>query len=305
MRRASTTTCSEAHRDRRSSSRRSNAFRRGCGATTKCTSSSIGYALTTRASRTQIGFHGLDLYSLFTSIGAVLAYLDDVDPQAAAVARHRYAALTPWQKDPAAYGEAVLVGRYRSSEEAVVQMLRDMLARRLDYATQATASASSTPRKTRASSRTRSATTARCTTAPRVSWNLRDTHMFDTLQSLLAYYGPESKGVVWEHNSHVGDASATEMSARGEHNIGQLCRELFGARAYIVGFGTDHGDVAAASNWDAPMQNIEVRPAHDRAASRSSFTRRGFPRSCSTCATPRGARFATSSTSNDWSAPSA
>ena len=82
----------------------------------------------------RVGFHGLDLYSLFTSIAAVLAYLDEVDPEAASVARHRYGALTPWQKDPAAYGEAVLVGRYQSSEQAVVAMLRDMLERRVDYA---------------------------------------------------------------------------------------------------------------------------------------------------------------------------
>jgi protein-L-isoaspartate(D-aspartate) O-methyltransferase len=94
------------------------------------------------------------------------------------------------------------------------------------------------------------------------SWNLRDAHMFDTLSSLLAFYGPESKGVVWEHNSHVGDARATEMGVHGEHNIGQLCRMKFGTMAYLVGFGTDHGTVAAASDWDGPMQAMAVRPSH-------------------------------------------
>jgi protein-L-isoaspartate(D-aspartate) O-methyltransferase len=93
------------------------------------------------------------------------------------------------------------------------------------------------------------------------SWNLRDEHMFDTLRSLLAFYGPQAKGIVWEHNSHVGDAGATDMSARGEHNIGQLCRAGFGSGVYIVGFGTDHGTVAAASDWDAPVQRMRVRPA--------------------------------------------
>jgi erythromycin esterase-like protein len=93
------------------------------------------------------------------------------------------------------------------------------------------------------------------------SWNLRDGHMFDTLQSLLAFYGPDSKGIVWEHNSHVGDAAATEMSVRGEHNVGQLCRAQFARSVYIVGFGTDHGTVAAASNWDEPMQRMKVRPS--------------------------------------------
>ncbi|HEX6433797.1 MAG TPA: erythromycin esterase family protein, partial [Gemmatimonadales bacterium] len=94
------------------------------------------------------------------------------------------------------------------------------------------------------------------------SWNLRDQHMFDTLQALLAFRGPEAKAVVWEHNSHIGDAAATEMGARGEHNVGHLCRQAHGEAAYLVGFGTDHGTVAAATNWDEPMQIMTVRPAH-------------------------------------------
>jgi protein-L-isoaspartate(D-aspartate) O-methyltransferase len=94
------------------------------------------------------------------------------------------------------------------------------------------------------------------------SWNLRDRHMFDTLQSLLAFYGPDARGIVWEHNSHVGNARATEMSARGELNVGELSRAQWGQGAYLVGFGTDRGTVAAASNWDEPMQRMRVRPAH-------------------------------------------
>jgi len=96
----------------------------------------------------------------------------------------------------------------------------------------------------------------------RASWNLRDAHMFDTLQNVMDFHGKRSKAVVWAHNSHVGDASATEMSARGEHNIGQLCRKGFGAGCYNIGFGTDHGTVAAASAWDGPMEVKEVRPSH-------------------------------------------
>jgi protein-L-isoaspartate(D-aspartate) O-methyltransferase len=93
------------------------------------------------------------------------------------------------------------------------------------------------------------------------SWNLRDQHMFDTLRSILAHRGPEARIVVWEHNSHVGDAAATEMAVRGEHNLGHLCRRAFGEAVYIVGFGTDHGTVAAADNWDEPMQVMHVRPS--------------------------------------------
>jgi protein-L-isoaspartate(D-aspartate) O-methyltransferase len=210
----------------------------------------------------RVGFHGLDLYSLFTSIAAVLSYLDEVDPAAARVARHRYAALTPWQKDPAAYGQAVLVGRYESSEPAVVAMLRDMLARRLDYARQDGERFFDAAQNARLVADAERYYRAMYYGSV-ASWNLRDTHMFETLQSLLAFYGPDSKGIVWEHNSHVGDATATEMGARGEHNVGQLCRAFAGERTYIVGFGTDHGTVAAASDWDAPMQRMSVVPAID------------------------------------------
>jgi protein-L-isoaspartate(D-aspartate) O-methyltransferase len=213
------------------------------------------------APEAKVGFHGLDLYSMFTSMGAVLAYLDDVDPEAARVARARYGALTPWQRDPAAYGLAVLRGKYKSSESAVVAMLRDMLERRFEYA------ARDGERFFDAAQNARVVANAEryyrsMYYGSAESWNLRDSHMFDALRSLLAFYGPGAKGVVWEHNSHVGDASATEMSARGEHNVGQLCREHFGKSAYIIGFGTDRGTVAAAHNWDEPMEVMNVRPAH-------------------------------------------
>lgn len=210
----------------------------------------------------RVGFHGLDLYSMFTSIAAVLAYLDGVDPAAAKVARHRYATLTPWQKDPAAYGEAVLVGRYQSSEHVVVAMLREMLERRLEYATRDGERFFDAAQNARLVAHAERYYRAMYYGAAR-SWNLRDTHMFETLQLLLAFHGPDSKGIVWEHNSHLGDAAATEMSARGEHNVGQLCRETFGEQAYLIGFGTDHGTVAAASHWGDEMQQMRVVPARD------------------------------------------
>jgi protein-L-isoaspartate(D-aspartate) O-methyltransferase len=95
----------------------------------------------------------------------------------------------------------------------------------------------------------------------RASWNLRDSHMFATLKNLLAFHGPDSKAIIWAHNSHVGNAKATEMAARGEHNLGQLFRKAFGVQAYLVGFGTHGGTVAAASEWDGPMEIKTVRPA--------------------------------------------
>jgi protein-L-isoaspartate(D-aspartate) O-methyltransferase len=97
----------------------------------------------------------------------------------------------------------------------------------------------------------------------RSAWNLRDGHMFDTLLDLLARAAPEERAIVWAHNSHLGNAGATAMGARGETNLGELCRAQFGERCYAVGFGTDRGTVAAADRWDGPMSIKSVRPAHD------------------------------------------
>ncbi len=207
------------------------------------------------------GFYGLDLYSLFTSIAAVLRYLDEVDPDTAALARRRYACLSPWERNPAVYGRAALTGQYRTCEEPVTRMLRDMMERRLEYAVH------DGDRFLDAAQNARLVANAeryyRVMYFGQVdSWNLRDRHMFDTLDMLLKFHGPEARAVVWEHNSHVGNAAATEMGARGEFNVGQLCRERFGRDAFLLGFGTDHGTVAAAHDWDAPMQVMAVRPSH-------------------------------------------
>ena len=94
------------------------------------------------------------------------------------------------------------------------------------------------------------------------SWNHRDTHMFETLRLLLARYGQGSKAVVWEHNSYLGNAAATQFGKHGQINLGQLCREAFGDDVYAIGQGTDHGTVAAASEWEGPMEIKTVRPSH-------------------------------------------
>jgi protein-L-isoaspartate(D-aspartate) O-methyltransferase len=215
----------------------------------------------TADSAQRVSFHGLDLYSLYTSAAAVVGYLERVDPAAAAVARKRYGCLMPWERDPATYGRAALTGRYRTCEDDVVAALRELLARRLEYSRQdgerfldAAQNAQLVANAERYYRTIYYGSTA--------SWNLRDQHMFDTLQSLMVFHGPETKIVVWEHNSHIGDAAATEMAERGELNVGQLCRTAYGKGAYLLGFGTDHGTVAAASDWDAPVEIMSVRPAH-------------------------------------------
>jgi protein-L-isoaspartate(D-aspartate) O-methyltransferase len=209
----------------------------------------------------RVAFHGLDLYSLYDSIRSVLNYLDEVDPASAKVARERYGCLTPWQSDPATYGHAALTGSYPTCEADVVRTLTDLQAKRLAYAEH------DGERFLDAEQNARLVANAEryyrvMYYGSRASWNLRDNHMFETLKNLLAFHGGRSKAVVWAHNSHVGNAGATEMAARGEHNIGQLCRKEFGDNAFSVGFGTHSGTVAAASNWDGPMEIKDVRPSH-------------------------------------------
>ena len=209
----------------------------------------------------RVAFYGLDLYSLYTSAREVIRYLEDVDPDLADLARQRYGCLTPWEADPAAYGHAALLGRYRSCEADVTAMLVDLLAKRQEYEAFDGARVFDAERNAAlVAAAERYYRTMYY--GSRASWNLRDRHMFDTLERVLAHRGGDARAIVWAHNSHVGDASATEMASRGEYNIGQLCRQRFAERSRHIGFGTHSGTVAAASAWDGPMEIKQVRPAH-------------------------------------------
>ena len=208
----------------------------------------------------RVAFHGLDLYSLYSSIRTVLEYLDDVDPQTAALARERYGCLTPWQSDPITYGRAALTEPYRSCEREVVRNLVEISKKQREYAEH------DGERFLDAVQNARLVANAEryyrtMYYGAESSWNLRDRYMFETLQALLQHHAPDNKTVVWAHNSHIGDAQATAMSSHGELNVGHLCREEFGDAMYAIGFGTDHGTVAAASDWDGPMEVKQVRPA--------------------------------------------
>ena len=209
-------------------------------------------------------FRGLDVYSLGASIEAVLRYLDQVDPAAAAAARQRYGCLTPWQDEPAAYGWAVSHGKKDPCEDKVAEELNELLAHRLDYLRndgEAFFDAVQNARIVRSAERYYRLMYRRSAE----SWNLRDRHMFDTLQALLRAGGAHSsngaKAVVWAHNSHIGNAAATAMGWQGEFNIGELCRTAFGDEAVLIGFGTDRGTVAAADDWDGEMRVKTVLPA--------------------------------------------
>lgn len=213
----------------------------------------------------QVGFYGMDLYSLFTSIRAVLDYLDRVDPEAARRARSRYACFDHAREDSQAYGYAASFGMQAHCEDEVVQQLRDMNAR---AATALAAASDDRADLFFAQQNARLVRNAeeyyRTMFHGRVSsWNLRDSHMVETLQALEKHLTALSGSVrmaVWAHNSHLGDASATEMGDLGEWNVGQLARDRWGGDAVLVGFSTHHGTVTAASEWDGAGERKRVRP---------------------------------------------
>ena len=227
----------------------------------------------------RVGFYGLDLYSLHASMRAVLDFLDKVDSDAAHRARSRYACFDTFGEDTQAYGYAASFGLSKSCEDEVVSQWMEMRRRAADLAKRdgrvardAYFFAEQNARLVKnAEEYYRSMFHERVS-----SWNLRDTHMAETLDALMHHIGAKAKVVVWAHNSHLGDARATEMGRRGELNLGQLVRQKYGKEATLVGFTTHAGTVTAASGWDAPAERKFVRPALPRSYE-SLFHRTGIP----------------------------
>jgi erythromycin esterase-like protein len=217
----------------------------------------------------RVGFYGLDLYSLHASMDAVLRYLDVVDPEAAERARLRYACFDHFGGDPQAYGYATSLGLAPSCETEVVDQLVELRRSAADYARRDGRVAADdlffaeqNARLVRNAERYYRAMFGSRTG----SWNLRDLHMAETLEALVAFLGTQGQGqkvVVWAHNSHLGDARATEMGAGGELNVGQLVRQRYGRETRLVGFLTYTGTVTAASDWDQPAERKVVRPGLD------------------------------------------
>jgi erythromycin esterase-like protein len=230
------------------------------------------------------GFYGLDLYSLHGSIGAVLRYLEQVDPPAAQRARVRYSCFEAvGSDDPQLYGLAVSRDYIEACEDDVVRQLRELVEcedeyRRRDgpFADDDFFSAEQNARLVANAERY-----YRAMFRGRVSsWNLRDTHMFETLEAVMGRLGGDDAGggvCVWAHNSHLGDARATQMGKGGELNLGQLVREHYGGSACLVGFTTYTGSVTAAHEWDDPAQRRYVRPGLAGSAE-SLMHRVGVPR---------------------------
>ena len=223
------------------------------------------------------GFYGLDLYNLSGSMQAVIDFLEEQDPELARAAHQRYGCLEPWAENPARYGAVSLAEGFARCEVGAIQMLKDLLKRQIDcYSPECddwldAAANARLVKDAEAYYRVMYYGSAE-------SWNLRDTHMFETLEMILEQKGPEGKAVVWAHNSHIGNAAHTDMGQRrGEINIGQLAKEKWDAKARLIGFGTHGGHVAAADDWDAPMKIKLVRPSLPESYERVSHDS-GVPR---------------------------
>jgi erythromycin esterase-like protein len=213
------------------------------------------------------GFYGLDLYSLHTSIEAVLTYLRKVDPAAADRARYRYGCFEDFGEDTQAYGYAASAGLSASCQDDVIAQLLELRRRAAEYASRDGRIAADEYFFAEQNARlVRNAEEYyRAMFGGRaLSWNLRDTHMMETLEALLRHVqqtSGDARAVVWAHNSHLGDARATYMGDSGELNLGQLVRQTYGNEARLIGFTTHTGTVTAASNWDEPAQRKRVRPS--------------------------------------------
>jgi erythromycin esterase-like protein len=223
-----------------------------------------------REAQKKIGFYGLDLYSLHASMEAVLSYLSKVDPEAAQRARYRYSCFEDFGEDPQSYGYAASFDLKHSCEDEAVKQLVELQRRSAEYTGSGDEGALARDEYFFAEQNARLVKNAeeyyRQMFHRNVSsWNLRDKHMAESLSAIAKYLenqGQTGKIVVWAHNSHLGDASATDMAKRGEWNLGQLAREEYGREAVrIIGFTTFTGTVTATDNWNEPAQLKRVRPA--------------------------------------------
>ena len=217
-----------------------------------------------RNEKAKTGFYGLDLYSLFNSMAVVVRYLEEVDPEAARRARYRYSCFDHFGDDSQAYGYAASFDLSQSCEREAINQLVEFQRRGMEFLARSGSDdlfdAGQNARLVKnAEEYYRSMFRGR-----QSSWNLRDTHMVETVDALATYLNRRSrvpKIVLWAHNSHLGDARATEMGQRGELNVGQLVRQKYGSAAVLVGFTTYTGTVTAATNWDDPGEVKQVRPA--------------------------------------------
>lgn len=210
-------------------------------------------------SRKKVGFYGLDVYSLNESLQEVVKYLERKDGSAVKAAKKAFQCFEPFTDDPQEYARAIAMVSH-DCEEEVVALLKTLRIK-------AIASTATPDDQFDAEQNALVAVNAEkyyraMLQGGSSSWNVRDTHMMETLTRLLDFYGSDSKAIVWEHNTHVGDARATDMVRQRMVNVGQLARETYGREnVFIAGFGSYRGSVMAADEWGEPMQIMTVPEA--------------------------------------------
>lgn len=212
--------------------------------------------------KAKVGFYGLDVYSLWESMEAVIDYLEREAPEAVGAARRAYRCFEPYGGDIREYARATALVP-TSCEDEVVALLSELRSRASGYEEDG--------REVRFDAEQNALVARNAETYYRTmvrgggaSWNVRDRHMFETLGRLTCYHAPEARGIVWEHNTHIGDARATDMAEAGMVNVGQLAREEWGEKdVVLVGFGSYRGSVIAGAGWGAPMQRMIVPMARE------------------------------------------
>ncbi|HEX7022113.1 MAG TPA: erythromycin esterase family protein [Trueperaceae bacterium] len=209
----------------------------------------------------RVGFYGLDVYSLWESMAAIMNYLQENDPEGLDAAKEAFMCFEPYHEDVQAYARATAIVS-SSCEDEVVDLLKHLHHEDADQAEDREARFNAEQNaRVLAGAEEYYRTMVR---GGSTSWNLRDYHMTDTIDQLMKHHGAGAKGIIWEHNTHVGDARATDMAAGGMVNVGQLTRQRHATEGVVlVGFGSYHGSVIAGESWDAPMQRMplpEARP---------------------------------------------
>jgi erythromycin esterase-like protein len=207
-----------------------------------------------------VGFYGLDVYSLWDSIHEVSAYLEHVDPEAARAARRAYQCFDPYYEDVQEYARATALVP-TSCEDEVVAALRALRSKAPEYKADGREAYFNAEQNALVARNAELYYRTMVRGGP-TSWNVRDRHMVETLERLMAHHGPRAKAIVWEHNTHIGDARFTDMARAGMVNVGQLVRQTREADGVVlVGFGTHHGSVIAADEWGLPMERMRVPDA--------------------------------------------
>ena len=208
----------------------------------------------------RVGFYGLDVYSLYESMAEVVRYLERVDPAAAAQARRAYTCFEPFAEDAVEYARATALVP-TSCEDEAVEMLRALRSRATAYASDGREAYFDAEQNALIAHNAERYYRTMIRGGP-ASWNVRDHHMHETLERLVAFHGERAKAIVWEHNTHIGDARFTDMARAGMVNVGQLVRQARERDGVVlVGFGTYRGTVIAADEWGLPMRRMRVPEA--------------------------------------------